>query len=156
MGLKFQGKSTVESNSVTVDIGLFFLRFATVGTLIYYELAIHLRKAWNNVWKEESWGLIDQFINLSLPLPGAVAVAIILTAFITSLGVLLGFLGRINAIILTIILGFLLVAGVETSNQFTREVIVVYIIILVTLTVTGSGKFSMDHVLTSQRISRKA
>lgn len=156
MALKFLGNQTVEANTLTVNIGLFFLRFATVATLVYYELAIHLRKAWNNVWKEEEWGLIDQFQNLSLPIPGAVAVAIILTAFITALGVLLGFLARINAIILIVILGFLLTAGVETSNQFTPEVIVVYIIILVTLTVTGSGKFSMDHFLTRQRSRRKA
>ncbi|MDF1815853.1 MAG: hypothetical protein P1V20_26880 [Verrucomicrobiales bacterium] len=156
MALKFQGQQSPESNSLGVNIALLFLRFASVCVLVYYELAIHLHKAWNNVWKEEQWGLIDQFDNLSLPLPGAVAVTIILTAFITSLGVLLGFLARINAIILIIILGFLLVARVQTSNQFTPEVIVVYIIILVTLTVAGSGKFSMDHLLTSQRIRRKA
>ena len=156
MALKFQRKTTVETNRISVNIGVLFLRFATVCTLVYYELAIHLRKAWNNVWKEEEWGLIDQFVNLSLPLPGAVAVAIILTAFITSLGVLLGFLGRINAIILILILGTLLVTNVKTSNNFTPEVIVLYIIILFTLTVGGSGKFSMDHLLTTQRNRRKA
>lgn len=156
MALKFQRASAVETNSLKIDFGLLLLRFATVCTLVYYELAIHLHKAWNNVWEEEDWGLVDQFNNLNLPLPGAVAVAIILTAFLTSLGVLLGFLGRINAIILLIILGFLLVARVQTSNHFTPEVIVIYIIILVTLTVTGSGRFSLDHALTSQRIRRKA
>ncbi|MDF1755653.1 MAG: hypothetical protein P1U89_22885 [Verrucomicrobiales bacterium] len=156
MALKFQRKTTIESNRFSINIGLLFLRFATVCTLVYYELAIHLQKAWNNVWKEEEWGLIDQFVNLSLPLPGAVAVAIILTAFITSLGVLLGFLGRINAIILIVIMGALLIARVQTSNNFTPEVVVQYITILITLAVTGSGKFSMDHLLTAQRIRRKA
>jgi len=156
MALKFQGETSAESTSVPVNVGLLFLRAATVATLIYYELAIHLQKAWNNVWKEEDWGLVDQFVNLSLPLPGAVAVTIVLTAFLTAIGVFLGFLGRINAAILILILGFLLMAKVQTSDNFTPEVIVLYIIIFTGLIITGSGRYSMDFLLTTQRKRRKA
>ncbi len=156
MAIKFHGDTPIELNSTPINVGFFFLRASTVVTLSYYELALHLQKAWNNVWKEEEWGLVDQFVNLNLPLPGAVAVAIVLTAFLSAIGVFWGFLGRINAAILILILGFLLGANVQTSDNFTPEVIVLYMIILMALVITGSGRYSMDYLLTTQRTRRKA
>lgn len=157
--MKFQAEGPVEAHSLTITIGLITLRFATVCCLIYYELALHLGRAWSHVWQddhEHNWGLIDQFLNLNLPLPGAVAVAIILASFLSAIGVLLGFLCRVNVGFLILIFGFLLLSGVQTSPNFTSEAIVVYIIIFFTLLITGPGRFSMDHVLTSHRERRKA
>ncbi len=156
MALRFIGGNSVESHSLSVNIGLLFLRFATVCTLVYYELAIHLGKAWNNVWQDEvQWGLVDQFTDLNLPLPSPLAVTVILAAFLTAIGLLLGFLCRVNSLILIGIFGFLLLYQVKTSDNFTPEVIVVYLIIMATLFIVGAGRFSMDHILTSQRIRRK-
>ncbi len=156
MSLHFQGEEPTESRSLPINFGILFLRFAAICSLVYYELALHLEKAWRSIWREETWGLIDQFENRGIPLPNAVSVAIILAAFLTGLGVLLGFLARVNAVILTVILAFLLLAQVQTSPNLTPEAVVLYIGILLTLTITGPGRFSMDHMLTAQRGRRSA
>ena len=156
MSLRFQGDDYEEPHKLTVNIGLLFLRFVSICTLVYYELALHLGKAWKSVWKEEPWGLIDQFMIKGVPLPNAVSVSLILAAFLTALGVLLGFLARVNSILLMLILGFLLLAQVKTSPNLTAEAIVIYIGILLALVITGPGKFSLDHMLTTQRIRRNA
>lgn len=154
--MKFHNNEATDAYSFPINFGLLMLRFCTVCLLIYYELAIHLGKAWKNVWNEEAWGLVDQFENHNLPLPGAVSVAIILGSFLVALGILLGFLVRVNSSILILIFGFLLFLKVKTSDYFTSEAIVLYIIILVTLLITGPGRYSMDHILMAQRNRRKA
>ena len=156
MALKFHREKKKQVHGVFTDAGLLLLRFASACLLVYYELAIHLGKAWKNVWHEEPWGLVDQLQVRGVPIPSAVSVALILTAFLAAIGVLLGFLSRINSIVLIVIFLFFLIARVETSPNLTAESLLLYVIICTTLVVTGSGKFSMDHLLTSQRDRRKA
>lgn len=154
--MKIQKKETADNHAFSVNLGLLVMRAAMVFLLIYFELWIHLGKAWQNIWNEKPWGLVDEFEILELPLPVALSVVTILGSLLVAIGILLGFLCRINSAILIFILGFLLAVNVRTSDNLTPETIVLYVIILVTLLIIGPGRFSLDHFLTEQRIRRKA
>ena len=154
--MKIQKQTGIENHAFSINLGLTILRIAAVCLLIYFEVWIHLGKAWKNIWNEESWGLVDQFESLSFPVPQAVSVVVILGALVVSLGILIGFLCRVNAAILIFILGFLLVSTVKTSDNLTAETIVLYAIVLFTLIITGPGGWSLDHYLSEQRHRRKA
>jgi len=152
--MKIQKQTGIENHAFSVNFGLFVLRAAAVCLLIYFEIWIHLGKAWGNIWNEEPWGLVDQFRVLSLPVPELLSVVVILGALIVSLGILLGFLCRVNATILIVILGFLLISTVKTSDNLSAETIVLYVIVLITLLITGPGGWSLDHYLAEQRFRR--
>src|SRR5690606_26080659 len=97
------------------DLGLLVIRFLSVATFSYYQLAGQLGRALAHVWDGTAWDLAEQLAGRGLPVPGVIAAAAVVLAATTLLGALLGFLTRLNALVFALLTGFVLLSGITLS-----------------------------------------
>lgn len=105
-----------------------------------------LHDAYQFVWNESSWNWIEMLVDKSVPLPGFAAPALALLLFLIALCWILGFLTRLfsTAMILLIIPGLFYAQG---ADPVFSELCWLYLLISVSLLVSGSGEFSFDRLL---------
>ncbi|NNE90317.1 MAG: DoxX family membrane protein [Verrucomicrobiales bacterium] len=137
------------------DLWIFLIRFFTGYPMIHYQAWKHARTGWDYMWQKTNWTVHDQMVNLGASSPGPMAVLLIFFLLTSSFGIVIGFLTRINSILLLVCLGVVLIAPVELSTTLTSQTLLLYLGLCLTLIVAGGGFFSLDTLLTSRRRKRK-
>ena len=139
------------------DFWLLGLRLLLVLPMFYYQLRDQSVKAWRFAWEERSWALPEQAEAVGLPNPEVVSVALVLVLVIGCFALLIGFLSRINAILVTGALLFVLVPGLEPylSPNLTPQTILLYLGMGLLLGLAGGGLLSLDGYLWFRRQKSK-
>ena len=123
--------------------------------MIHYQAWEHAENGWSYMWEKTNWTVVDQMTNLGLKSPGPMAVLLIFFLLTSSFGILIGFLTRINAVIMLVCLGAVLIGPVEISTTLTPQTLLLYFGLCLTLIVAGGGFFSLDRLLTGRRRKKK-
>ena len=138
-----------------IDIGLLLLRAAgfllafTFGIqkIGWYVTAFHTGKPLSSI------GLAPLIAHVGFPLPIILALWITLNESISAFFVGIGFLTRFAAASLALGMIGALYTSVQLGEDWLRAAL--YLIIFVSLTFTGPGTFSVDHLLKRLLIARK-
>jgi uncharacterized membrane protein YphA (DoxX/SURF4 family) len=135
------------------DFWLLGLRLLMVLPMGYYQLLDQSVKAWKFTWEGHKWALPEQAEAAGLPQPEVVSVALVLILAFSSFALLIGFLSRINAILIAGALVFILVPGLEPylSSNLTPQAILLYLGMGTILGMAGGGLFSVDGFLWRRR-----
>ena len=137
------------------DLGLLVIRLVTVAIFSYYQLRAQLVLAQNFVWDAGDWDLIKQLGTKGLPMPDIIAVGGIAIFSISLLGVLLGFFTRFNALILTLMTGFILLAPLILSSTLNPQSLALYLGLFAGLACGGGGRLSLDYSLANYHERRR-
>jgi uncharacterized membrane protein YphA (DoxX/SURF4 family) len=119
--------------------------------MIYFQGWHQSVRAWEFVWKKQSWTLVDQFRELGFAIPGVVATTVIFLCIALSLGLITGVYTRICAFLLLVLVGFALVFPAELSGSLNAQALLLYAGMALTLVFCGSGRASLDFLLTRQK-----
>lgn len=137
------------------DLGLLIIRVVTFAVFFYYQLRTQLVSATDYVWDSGDWSLIEQLVAKGLPVPDIVAISGIAIFSISLLGVLLGIFTRMNALILTLMTGFVLLTPLILSVTLNPQSLALYIGLFAGLACGGGGRLSLDYSLASHRERRR-
>ncbi len=152
-------KSTDHSSGSKIaasDLWVFLLRFFIGYPMIHYQAWRHAKLGWAYMWEKKDWSVFDQMTAHGYSSPGPMAVTLVFFLLISSFGILIGFLTRLNAIILLICLGIVLIAPIELNQgSLTPQTLLIYIGLCLTLIISGSGFFSLDMLMTRRRRRKK-
>jgi uncharacterized membrane protein YphA (DoxX/SURF4 family) len=137
------------------DLGLLVIRVVTVTIFFYYQLRTQLTSAQNFIWDAGEWDLIKQLGAKGLPMPDMVAAGGIAIFTISLLGVFLGFFTRINALVLTLLTGFVLLTPIILSATLNPQSLALYVGLFAGLACGGGGRLSLDYSLANHRERRR-
>jgi uncharacterized membrane protein YphA (DoxX/SURF4 family) len=129
------------------DLGLLILRGAgfllalTFGVqkIGWYLLALHAGKSFSSI------GLAPLIAKMGFPIPVALAIWITFNESIGAFLIGCGFLTRLLAASLALGMAGAVYTSVRLGEDWLRAAL--YLIIFITLIVTGPGEFSLDHLL---------
>lgn len=133
------------------DLWLLLLRGFVVFGMVYYQAVPHVPQAWNHVWNDSPWTVIDQMAALGLPAPSVFAVAFLVLLLIALLGLALGFVVRISAALFLFLVTFVLFAPLELSPTLVSQTLMLYVGMGLCLLLAGGGLISLDGVLTRRK-----
>ncbi len=139
----------------TSDFGLFVIRVMTVAAFFYYQLWDQVVSAQDYVWNSGDWDLISQLANKGFPFPNVVAVAGVLILVLGLLAALFGIFTRINALVVSLLIGFILIAPLILSSTLNPQSLVLYLGVFIGLACGGGGRVSLDHFLAGRKARRK-
>jgi len=139
------------AETILNDLSRLVLRFTTGLTMIYFQGWHQSVRAWEFVWEKQSWTLVDQFRELGFAIPGIVATTVVVLCTVLSLGVITGVYTRACAFLLLIVVGFALAFPAELSGSLNVQALLLYAGMSLTLIFCGSGRASLDFLLTRQK-----
>lgn len=139
----------------SVDFGLFVIRGLAVAAFFYYQLASQLLSAKSLLWDSGEWELVNQLERKGLPMPDILSISAILLLATALLGIGLGFFTRLNSLLVTLIVGFVLIAPITLSTTLNPQALVLYLTVFAGLTISGAGRLSLDNALQNRRDRRK-
>jgi len=133
------------------DWGLLMIRLVLVTALAYYQILNQIQSAWAFLWNHRKWDLVNQIEGLTLPFPQVIAVSLVFLICLSMMGLTIGIFTRINALVLALLLGFVLVAPRLLSSSLSPQTLALNIGILLGLLFSGAGRFSLDYYLASRK-----
>ena len=136
---------------VVNDLGLLTLRFVTGLPMLFFQGWHQSFRAWAYVWDNKSWPLIEQFEKFGFAIPGFFATTLVIACTLCSLALLLGLYTRFNALLLLVLMLFILIVPVELSGNLNVQTLLLYAGLSLTLLFFGSGRISLDHLLTRRK-----
>jgi uncharacterized membrane protein YphA (DoxX/SURF4 family) len=136
------------------DLGLLVIRLLAVATFAYYQLVRQLHLAVDHLWEGADWDLVSQLAERGLPSPDIIASAAVGLQIVTLLGVVFGIFTRINALLFTLMIGFVLFSAISLSASLTPQAL--YLAIFLGLACGGAGRLSLDHLLAGRRARKRA
>lgn len=137
------------------DWGLLLIRIAPVAIFSYYQLGSQLSQAIDFIWDEREWDLVTQLDEKGFPAAAVLAPASVAILTIALLGVLVGIFTRINALVLTVLSGFILLAPIILSATLNPQATTLYMGIFAGLSCGGGGRLSLDYALATRRERRR-
>lgn len=148
------------------DFGLLAIRLIAASAFFYYQLAGQLGSLLRFVWQREEWTLVEQLADFDLPFPRLLAPAVILLLAIALLGAALGIFTRINALVLSLLTTFVLLAPVILysapdappsllSPSLNPQSLVLYLAVFLGFAIGGAGKVSLDSLFSRMNAGRK-
>lgn len=141
-------------NIPMLQISLCTLRASSALALIYYQGWEQFTRGWNFIWSGTRWNLVDHF-SKAHPVPVAVLLASLTAAFffLSPLLLMMGFLTRVNALLIFLGLLLTLDAGLDgvLSTSLHTQTLVLYLLITLFFIVNGGGMVSMDRLFGRRR-----
>lgn len=138
------------------DLGLLVIRLLTVAAFTYYQLANQLKLALGHLWDATDWNLVTQLTERGVPAPSAVAAVGIGLFAADLLGLLFGLFTRINALLLSLMTGFVLFSAISLSPTLNPQALSLYVGVFAGFSCGGGGKLSLDFFLVGRRARRRA
>jgi uncharacterized membrane protein YphA (DoxX/SURF4 family) len=121
------------------------MRIGTGLVLFYYYGMEAAVRGWQYALKQVPWSFEANLERAAMPFPKVLAVVVALVVIGVSLSWILGFLTRLFAVLfLPIVLGAMLVAERLALPSNHTEMGLLYLLITISLLVSGSGKISLD------------
>lgn len=137
------------------DLGLLLIRIAPVTVFSYYQLGSQFSQAIEFIWSATEWDLVTQLDERGFPAAAILAPASVAVMAISLLGVMVGIFTRINAFILTLLSGFILLAPIILSATLNPQALSLYIGLFAGLACGGGGRLSLDYALANRRERRR-
>jgi len=137
------------------DFGLLVIRIITVAIFFYYQLGAQMALGIDFIWDAGEWDLVTQLTDKGLPAPTVLALVSVAVLTISLLGVLIGIFTRINALILTLLVGFILLAPIILSATLNPQALALYVGLFIGLALGGGGRLSLDYALANRRERRR-
>lgn len=138
---------------------MFALRFVSGLALIYYQGWDQFAQGWSYLWSGTRWKLIDHF-SAAHPVPVAAvfALATAVFFFISPLLLALGFLTRVNALLIFAGLLLALDKGLNgiLSTSLHTQTMSLYLLIMLFFFVNGGGLLAVDRFFDLRRGKSKA
>jgi len=137
------------------DFGLLLIRIIAVAIFFYYQLGAQMALGIDFIWDAGEWDLVTQLTDKGLPAPTVLALVSVAVLTISLLGVLIGIFTRINALILTLLVGFILLAPIILSATLNPQALALYVGLFIGLALGGGGRLSLDYALANRRERRR-
>jgi len=129
--------------------GHLVLRVAA-GLMIFYVHGWHKLEGWIAYLQHgTTWKLAEEVAEMHFPAPLASAVAATIVQFICSLLLLVGLFTRVNALLLSGVLGVAILQNLLAHRD--PQLAILYTLIVITFVFMGGGKFSFDARLFSRK-----
>ncbi len=119
--------------------------------MVYFQAWHQSIRAWAFVWEKKSWSLVDQFEELGFGMSGYIATTLVVLCAVLSFGIITGIYTRICAILLLLMMLFFLIVPVDLSGNLNVQTLLLYAGMSFTLTLSGGGRVSLDHLLTKRK-----
>jgi uncharacterized membrane protein YphA (DoxX/SURF4 family) len=128
--------------------GHLVLRVAA-GLMIFYVHGWHKLEGWIAYLQHgTTWKLAEEVAEMHFPAPLASAVAATIVQFICSLLLLVGLFTRVNALLLSGVLGVAILQNLLAHRD--PQLAILYTLIVITFVFMGGGKFSLDAKMLSK------
>jgi uncharacterized membrane protein YphA (DoxX/SURF4 family) len=137
------------------DLGLLLIRVITVAIFFYYQMGHQLSLGIDFIWDAGEWDLVTQLTDKGFPAPSVLALSSVAVLTISLLGVLLGIFTRINALILALLSGVILLAPIILSTTLNPQSLALYVGLFAGLACGGGGRLSLDYALANRRERRR-
>ena len=137
------------------DFGLLIIRIITVAIFFYYQHVAQMALGIDFVWDAGEWDLVTQLTDRGLPSPAVLALVSVVVLTISLLGLVLGIFTRINALILALFVGFILLAPIILSATINPQALTLYLGLFIGLALGGGGRLSLDYALANRRERRR-
>ncbi|CAN5182454.1 hypothetical protein BH23VER1_BH23VER1_33130 [soil metagenome] len=133
--------------SITRALAALVLRAGLGLTLILFHGFPEIRLAWEFVWEDAPWPLVDHVRALGIPLANFVTPAAVTIGLAAAVALTIGLLTRIAATILLAIMVAAAIGLVSPPASPLVELAFTYIVGFTALVCLGSGIFSLDALL---------
>jgi uncharacterized membrane protein YphA (DoxX/SURF4 family) len=130
------------------DTGLLVLRVGVGLVLGIYHAWREVLLGWNFVWKKQSWLLAQTVEDFGLPVPKILACAAAVVMALGAVGLVLGVLSRLSALLL---LACAVVGLLFTIADPIGEKLLLYAVACGVIVICGPGCFSIDALLNRKR-----
>lgn len=139
------------------DFWLLGIRILVSLPLIYFQSWKQATQAWGFVWENQPWTVADEIVALGLPQSPVISVLLIFLLLAAPFGVLIGFITRINALVLILTLGFVLIGQLDEtlSTTLNPQTLLLYLGMALILSLAGGGMLSLDALLTRRRHEKR-
>ncbi|MDP4937818.1 MAG: DoxX family membrane protein, partial [Verrucomicrobiales bacterium] len=131
------------------------IRIITVAIFFYYQHVAQMALGIDFVWDAGEWDLVTQLTDRGLPSPAVLALVSVAVLTISLLGLVLGIFTRINALILALFVGFILLAPIILSATLNPQALTLYLGLFIGLALGGGGRLSLDYALANRRERRR-
>ena len=139
----------VPETSVLVQSWAVLLLRVSAGSLIFYVHGWHKLEGWIAYLQHGTpWKLAEEVAEMHFPAPVASALAATVVQSVCSLFLIAGLFTRINAALLTGVLGVAILQNLLAGRD--PQLAVLYTLIVFTLAFVGGGRFSLDARLTNR------
>jgi uncharacterized membrane protein YphA (DoxX/SURF4 family) len=133
---------------------MFLLRCLSGLALIYYQGWTQVVFGWNYLWHQQAWPLVQHFTEHN-PLPFAVVLSWMTAVFffLSPLLLALGFLTRLNALLIFVGLIIALNADLDRvlSTSLHTQTVVLYFLVSLFFLLNGGGLLAFDRLFDRRR-----
>jgi putative oxidoreductase len=144
----FKKSLDVNQNGSAVAWGHFILR-VSAGMMIFYIHGLHKLEAGIACLRDGTpWKLVEEVAGMHAPAPVASAWAATIVQFVCSLFIVAGLFTRINAVLLAGALSGAILQNLLADRD--PQLAILYTLVVVTIALMGSGRFSLDAVLNTR------
>ncbi|MCB1091734.1 MAG: DoxX family protein [Verrucomicrobiae bacterium] len=137
------------------DFYRLFLRVLIAVPMFFYQAKAQTWLAWGFLWEQKEWPLLEAIKEMNLPQPSVTAVGLIFVLLFAPIGILTGFLTRVNACLTLMAVAFFFFTGLPLSDWLSGQTYVLYLGLCLVLVLSGPGAFSIDGIFSFLRRRRK-
>lgn len=148
----------VDSASERIGVADFYrllLRALLAVPMFFYQAKAQTILAWGFLWEKREWPLLDAIESMSLPQPSVTAISLTFVLLFSPIGILIGFLTRVNAALTFAATGFFFLTGLPLSDWLSGQTYVLFLGICAVLVLSGPGAFSLDGIFSFLRRRRR-
>jgi len=138
-----------------IHLSMGLLRAGTGLALIYYQGWTQVRSGWAYLWNNQPWPLVQHFVGREHAVPFAVMLAWLVSTFffLSPLLLALGFLTRLNALLIFCGLVLALSADLDgvLSTSLYSQTVFVYFLVSLFFILNGGGWTAADRLFDRRR-----
>ena len=136
-------------------VGTIPLRIGAGVTLLYLHSWSEAALGWQHLVNQKPWPLISLLEKGALPYPHVLAYMAAAVAAITATCWIIGFLTRFFSLLFLPVAAAALLLANRLGEHLGAEAALLYLLIAITLVITGSEWFSVDALFQERRKSRR-
>jgi uncharacterized membrane protein YphA (DoxX/SURF4 family) len=137
------------------DVYRLLIRLLVAVPMFFYQAKLQTAQAWIYLWDQKEWPLLEAMKEMNLPQPTVTATALIFVMLFSPIAILVGFLTRVNAVLLLLATAYFFVSGLPLSDFLSGQTYVLYLGLCAVMVLCGPGAFSMDAAFGFLRRRRK-
>lgn len=144
-----RSSSNTSADAVPAQIGIpdvyrLMIRLLVAVPMFFYQAKLQTAQAWIYLWDQKVWPLLEAMKEMNLPQPTVTATVLIFVMLFAPIGILIGFLTRVNAVLLMLATAYFFLSGLPLSDYLSGQTYVLYLGLCAVLVLCGPGAFSMD------------
>ena len=125
------------------------------GPMFFYQAKAQTAHGWIYLWDQKEWPLMEAMEAMKLPQPAVTAIVLVFVLLFSPIGILIGFLTRVNAVLLMVVTGYFFMSALPLSAYLSGQTYVLYLGLCGVVVLSGPGAFSLDGVFGYLRERRR-